>query len=66
MKIGIRTPSVKKTLKARTTGTLKRKMKSSIDPIYGEEGMGYAKNPKKAVKNKVYKKATKSIWDMYD
>ena len=58
MKIGLRTPSLKKSLKARTTGKLKRKIKKASNPLYGKKGMGYIKDPKKAVKNKIYKKTT--------
>ncbi len=65
MKFGIRTPSVKKSLKARTTGAAKRKVKSSYNPTYGAKGVGYVKSPKKAVKNKVYKKTTKSFWSFF-
>ncbi|GAA5403731.1 hypothetical protein [Streptococcus uberis] len=58
MKVGIRKPSLKKSLKARTTGSLKRKAKSAINPLYGKKGMGLINNPKKAVYNKVYNKTT--------
>lgn len=57
MKIGFRTPSVKKTFKTRTTGRLKRSLKRSVNPLYGKKGMGVL-HPKKAVYNKVYKKTT--------
>lgn len=57
MKIGFRTPSIKKSFKARTTGRLKRSIKKSGNPIYGKKGMGLL-NPKKAIYNKVYKKTT--------
>lgn len=57
MKIGIRKPSLKKTLKARTTGALKRKVKGKINPLYGQKGMGIL-HPKRAIKNKIYKKTT--------
>lgn len=57
MKIGIRKPSLKKTLKARTTGALKRKVKGEINPFYGKKGMGIL-HPKRAIKNKIYKKTT--------
>lgn len=57
MKIGFRTPSLKKSLKARTTGAVKRKAKSAINPLYGQKGMGML-HPKRAVKNKIYKKTT--------
>lgn len=65
MKVGFRKPSVKKVIKAKTTGAAKRKIKSSISPTYGEKGTGYAKSPKKAIENKVYKKTTKSFWDIF-
>ncbi|WP_099809910.1 TM2 domain-containing protein [Streptococcus suis] len=58
MKIGIRTPNLKKSIKARTTGKLKRKMKSAVNPLYGKKGMGMITNPKKAIYNKVYNKTT--------
>lgn len=65
MKIGMRKPSVKKSLKARTTGKAKRKVKKALVPGDGQKGMGFVKNPKKAVYNKVYKKTTFSLWDLF-
>lgn len=65
MKIGMRKPSIKKSFKARTTGKAKRKIKKSLIPGYGKKGMGYIKNPKKAIYNKVYKKTTFSFWDLF-
>ena len=58
MKIGIRTPSLKKSFKARTTGRINRTLKKSVSPLYGKKGMGYIKNPEKAIYNKVYHKVT--------
>ena len=58
MKVGYRKPSVKKSIKARTTGKMKRKVKKATNPFYGKKGMGYIKNPKRAVKNKIYHKTT--------
>lgn len=58
MKIGVRTPSLKKSLKARTTGRLNRTLKRSVNPLYGKKGMGYIKNPEKAIYSKVYHKVT--------
>lgn len=58
MKIGFRTPSLSKSLKARTTGRLKRQMKKAVNPLYGKKGMGLINNPKKAVYNMVYNKTT--------
>lgn len=64
MKIGLRTPSLKKSLKARTTGKLKRCIKKSVNPLYGKKGLGLVKNPKKSVYNKVYNKTSFSIINM--
>lgn len=65
MKVGFRKPSIKKSIKARTTGKVKRKIKSSIDPTYGKKGMGWVKNPKKAAYNKVYNKTTFGLRDLF-
>lgn len=65
MKFGMRKPSITKSLKARTTTKYKRKVKKALIPGYGGKGMGWAKNPKKAAYNKVYKKTTFSIWDLF-
>lgn len=61
MKYGIRTPSLKKSLKSRTTGKIKRAVKKTYNPTYGLKGTGYVKNPKKAVYNNIYHKTTTSI-----
>lgn len=58
MKIGMRTPSLKKSLRARTTGRIKRSMKRAVNPFYGKKGVGFIKNPKKSIKNRVYHKTT--------
>ena len=65
MKFGMRKPSIKKSIKARTTGKIKRKMKSSIDPTYGKKGVGWIKDPKKAAYNKVYNKTTFGLKDIF-
>lgn len=65
MKFGMRTPSLKKSFKARTTGKLKRQVKSTINPFYGKKGMGWLRDPKKAMYNKVYHKTTFSIWELF-
>ncbi len=65
MKFGLRTPSLKRSLKARTTGRVKRAVKKAAMPGYGKKGMGWVKNPKKAVYNKVYKKTSFSLWDIF-
>ena len=64
MKVGFRKPSFKKSFKARTTGKLKRKIKKATNPFYGKKGMGYIKNPKRAVKSKIYRKTTFGLSDI--
>lgn len=65
MKIGMRKPSLKKSIKARTTGKAKRAVKKAVIPSYGKKGTGWLKDPKKAAYNKVYKKTTFSIFDIF-
>ena len=65
MKFGIRTQSLKRSLKARTTGKAKRSVKKALIPGYGKKGMGWIKNPKKAAYNKVYKKTSFSIFELF-
>lgn len=65
MKFGIRKPSIKKSLKVRTTGKLKRSLKKSVNPFYGKKGTGLVTNPKKSIYNKVYKKTSFSIFDLF-
>lgn len=64
MKLGIRKTSIKKSLSARTKGRANRTIKSEISPLYGKKGMGIF-HPKKAVKNKVYKKTTFDIFKKF-
>lgn len=65
MKIGMRKPSIKKSISARSTGKAKRAVKKSVNPLYGKKGMGFVKSPAKSVKNKIYKKTTFSLWDLF-
>jgi len=58
MKVGMRTPNLKKSFKARTTGKAKRAAMRAINPAYGKKGTGMITNPKKAMYNKVYNKTT--------
>ena len=58
MKVGFRKPTLKKSLKARTTAKWKRQAKKAIISGYGKKGSGWIKNPKKAAYNKVYHKTT--------
>ncbi|MDM7657437.1 hypothetical protein QUE96_12585 [Lactococcus lactis] len=65
MKFGVRKPSLTKSLKSRTTAKYKRKVKKALIPGYGKKGMGWIKNPKKAAYNKVYKKTSFSLWNLF-
>lgn len=65
MKIGMRKPSLKKSLKARTTGKAKRAAKKAVIPGYGKKGSGWIKNPKKAIYNKAYRKTSFSVFDLF-
>ena len=58
MKVGPRIPSATKMVKARTTGRVKRAVKGSVNPVYGMKGIGYLKDPERAIKNKIYHKMT--------
>lgn len=64
MKIGVRRPSISKSLRARTTGRAIRTVKRSVNPLYGKKGMGWVRNPRRALYNKVYRKTTVSVWDI--
>lgn len=64
MKVGFRKPSLKKSLKARTTAKWKRQAKKAIISGYGKKGSGWIKNPKKAAYNKVYHKTTFGLSDI--
>jgi hypothetical protein len=64
MKFGMRQPSVRRSISARTTGRMKRQVKKALIPGYGKKGMGWVKNPRKAAYNKVYHKTTFSLWDL--
>ena len=61
----MRTPSLRRSISARTTGKLKRAVKKAVIPGYGQKGMGWIKDPKKAAYSKVYKKTTFSLWDLF-
>nr|DAI32971.1 MAG TPA: hypothetical protein [Caudoviricetes sp.] len=58
MKIGLRTPNIKKRISARTTGAINRKIKTGTSPLYGQKGVGWVKNPKRAAYNSLYNKIT--------
>jgi len=64
MKFGVRTPSITRSFKARTTGRLNRSVKRAVNPLYGKKGVGLVRQPKRAVHNAVYHRTTFSIWDI--
>lgn len=61
MKFSYRKPNLEKTIKGRTTGRARRAFKRSVDPTYGKKGMGYIKDPQKAMYSKGYNKKTRSV-----
>ena len=58
MKYGVRTPSISKSIGARTSGRVIRSINRSVNPYYGKKGMGWVNNPRKAGYNKVYNKTS--------
>ena len=65
MRIGMRKPSVKRMIKARTTDRAKRAVKRAVIPGYGRRGMGFVKNPKRAIKGAIYRRTTFNVWDLF-
>lgn len=65
MRMGMRKPSIKKSISARTTGRAKRAIKKSVNPLYGKKGMGLINNPKKSVYNKVYHKTSFGLLGLF-
>lgn len=63
MRYGMRKPSWKKSLSARTTGRATRAVKRALIPGYGKRGMGWL-HPKKALYNRAYRRTTFSIFDL--
>ncbi|AHD06200.1 hypothetical protein ERICI_01863 [Paenibacillus larvae subsp. larvae] len=61
MKFGMRKPSVKKSIAARTS--IKRQIVHRAG-IKMPRGYGAIRNLKRALKNKVYNKTTVSFWNM--
>lgn len=56
MKIGVRKPSIKKSVKSRTTGKAKRQIKSTLNPTYGKKELDWRKTLKNLLKIKYIKK----------
>lgn len=64
MKLGMRTPSIRKSFSSRTTGRITRSLKKSVNPLYGTKGVGWL-HPKRKVYNSIYKKTTFSLFDLF-
>ena len=62
MKFGVRKPSFKKYIKARTTGRINRAVKRAANPLYGKKGVGFVKDPSRSIKNAVYQRTTFSVF----
>ena len=64
MKYGFIKSNIKKSIKAKTTGKMKRQIKKSVNPLYGKKGMGIINNPKKSAYSAVYNRTTFGISDI--
>lgn len=64
MRVGIRKPSLRKSISARTKGRATRAVKRALIPGYGKRGRGWL-HPKKKLYNKVYRKTIFSFWDLF-
>ncbi len=64
VKVGVRKPNLKSSIKARTTGKAKRALKRKLIPGYGKKGAGWVTNPKKAAYNYVYNRTTVGVGDI--
>lgn len=64
MKYGFRTPSLRRSISARTTGRAKRAIKRAIIPGYGRKGMGLLTNPGKSIYNRIYRRTTFGLGDI--
>lgn len=64
MKFGMRKPSLKKSLSARTKGRATRAVKKALIPGYGKKGVGWL-HPKRKLYDAVYKRTTFSLFDLF-
>ena len=62
VKFGMRKPSIRKSIAARTS--VKRYIRHSLG-VKAPRGWGWITNPKKALYNKVYRKTSFSIFDIF-
>lgn len=65
MKFGFHTPTLKKVIKGRTTCRVKRAMKKTIKPVYGKKCIGFISNTRRSVYNKIYKKLSFGLGDIF-
>jgi hypothetical protein len=63
VKIGVRKPSWKKSVAARTKEQFTRSVKRAIIPSYGKRGTGWA-HPRRKLYNKAYGRSTVSVKDL--
>ncbi|MEX1826848.1 hypothetical protein JNG39_04080 [Luteibacter sp. CQ10] len=61
MKFGIRKPSLRKSIAARTS--IKRLVRHSLG-LKAPRGYGWLTNPKKAAYNRVYSRSSVSLWSV--
>ena len=64
MKLGMRRPSLRGSLSARTKGAFTRAIRRAIIPGYGRKGMGLLRDPARSVRNRIYHRVTFSFWDL--
>ena len=65
MKFGMRKPSPRRSYQAGTSGRAKRAAKRAVNPLYGKKGMGFLKDPSRAVKNAIYRRTTFGWRDLF-
>lgn len=61
MKFGIRTPSLRKSIAARTS--VKRLVRHSLG-VKAPRGYGWITNPKRAAYNRVYNRTSVGLWSL--
>jgi len=64
MKIGMRKINPKRIIKAKTVGKLKRSVKKTLIPGYGKKSAANL-HPVRSLKQKVYRKTTFNIFDLF-
>ena len=62
MKFGMRTPSIKKSIKARTTGKAKRAVKKALIPGYGKKVQGGLRIQRKQLTIRFIRRRALALW----